>query len=78
MGDAVYGKCCRHILPMLIIFYILAYIGRSNLSYAALSMREELGITAAAYGLVAGIFFIGYFVFEVPSNIIMDKVGARK
>ncbi len=78
VGDSTYKKCAKHLLPLLIIFYVLAYIGRSNLGYAALTMNEELGITAAAYGLVAGIFFIGYFVFEVPSNIIMDKVGARK
>jgi ACS family tartrate transporter-like MFS transporter len=78
IGDSAFKKCRKHILPLLIIFYILAYIGRSNLGYASLTMNEELGITAAAYGLVAGIFFIGYFIFEVPSNIIMDKVGARK
>lgn len=78
VGDSVYKKCAIRLLPVLAVFYVLAYIGRSNLGYAALSMNEELGISAAAYGLVAGIFFIGYFVFEVPSNIIMDKVGARK
>lgn len=77
IGDSAYKKVSTHLIPVLIVFYILAYIGRSNLSYAALGMNADLGISDTAFGLVAGIFFIGYFIFEVPSNIIMDRVGAR-
>jgi ACS family tartrate transporter-like MFS transporter len=77
IGDSAYRKVTRHIIPALIIFYILAYIGRSNLSYAALTMNVDLGITDTAFGMIAGIFFIGYFIFEVPSNILLDKFGAR-
>lgn len=77
VGDSAYHKVTRHLMPLLIVFYVLAYIGRSNLGYAALTMNADLGISDAAFGLVAGIFFIGYFIFEVPSNILLDKFGAR-
>jgi len=77
VGDSAYHKVTRHLMPLLIVFYILAYIGRSNLGYAAITMNADLGISDAAFGLVAGIFFIGYFIFEVPSNILLDKFGAR-
>lgn len=77
VGDRAYKKVTRHLMPTLIVFYILAYIGRSNLGYAALTMNVDLGISDAVFGLVAGVFFLGYFVFEVPSNILLDKFGAR-
>ncbi|MGC3953252.1 MAG: MFS transporter [Propionicimonas sp.] len=76
-GDAAYKKVTTRLMPVVIIFYILAYIGRSNLGYAALTMNVDLGISDAVYGLVAGVFFLGYFIFEVPSNILLDKFGAR-
>lgn len=75
--DQTVKKVTTKLIPYLILLYILAYIGRSNLAYAALTMNVDLGITDAAFGLIAGAFFIGYFIFEVPSNIIMTKVGAR-
>lgn len=78
VGDSAHRKVSRHILPILIIFYVLAYLGRSNLGYAALTMNADLGISDTAFGLVAGIFFIAYFIFEVPSNILLDRFGARK
>ncbi|MDV3123532.1 MFS transporter [Mycobacterium sp. 21AC1] len=68
----------RHLMPLLIVFYVLAYLGRSNLGYAALTMNADLGVSDAAFGLVAGIFFVAYFFFEVPSNILLDRFGARK
>lgn len=77
VGDRAYKKITGRLMPWLILFYILAYIGRSNLSYAAITMNVDLGITDAIFGLVAGMFFIGYVVFEVPSNILLDKFGAR-
>ncbi len=77
IGDSAFRKVTRHLMPILIIFYILAYIGRSNLGYAAITMNADLGISDAAFGLVAGVFFLGHFFFEVPSNILLDKFGAR-
>jgi ACS family tartrate transporter-like MFS transporter len=59
------------------VLYIVAFLDRVNVGFAALQMNEDLGFSDTVYGLGAGIFFIGYFVFEVPSNLIMEKVGAR-
>ncbi|TCZ56636.1 MFS transporter [Roseicella aquatilis] len=72
-----YGKVFRRIMPFLILCYVVAYLDRVNVGFAKLQMASELGLSEAAYGIGAGIFFFGYFVFEVPSNIIMHRVGAR-
>ncbi|MBP2636557.1 MAG: ttuB [Firmicutes bacterium] len=66
------------IVPYVMLLYIVAMLDRVNIGFAALQMNKELGISASMFGLLAGIFFISYFFFEVPSNIIMYKVGARK
>lgn len=65
------------LIPFLFVLYLVAYLDRVNISFAASEMRADLGISLAAYGLGAGIFFIGYFIFEVPSNLILRRVGAR-
>ncbi|MGU3480285.1 MFS transporter, partial [Methylobacterium sp. D48H] len=67
----------RRLLPLLITCYFISYLDRVNVGFAALSMNGDLGISATAYGLGAGIFFLSYFVFEVPSNLILERVGAR-
>ncbi len=64
-------------MPFLGLLYIVAFLDRVNVGYAALSMNKDLGFSSAIYGLGAGIFFIGYFIMEVPGNLIMTKVGAR-
>ncbi len=71
-------KVRNRLIPFLTLLYFFAMLDRVNVGYAALTMNKELGISSAQFGLVAGIFFIGYFIFEVPSNIIMTKVGARQ
>lgn len=71
------GKAFRRILPFIFICYVVSYLDRTNVSFAALGMNADLGITAEQFGFGAGMFFIGYFLFEVPSNLIMQKVGAR-
>lgn len=71
-------KVTRRIIPFVFILYIIAFLDRANISYAALQMNEDLGLTPEIFGLVSGIFFIGYFLFEVPSNILLHRVGARK
>ncbi len=76
--ENVIKKLTYRLVPFLIILYFFAMLDRVNVGYASLTMNKELGITSAEYGLVAGIFFIGYFLFEVPSNLMMTKVGARK
>jgi ACS family tartrate transporter-like MFS transporter len=70
-------KIYLRLLPFLVVAYILAYIDRINVSFAALTMRGDLDMSAAAFGFAAGTFYWGYFLFEVPSNVIMEKVGAR-
>src|SRR5712675_3002369 len=79
--DLVEKSCMRKIyirlLPFAILSYFLAYIDRINVSFAALTMRGDLGISAGEYGFALGTFYWGYFIFEVPSNVILEKVGAR-
>ena len=65
------------IVPLCFLLYIVSYIDRANIGYAALQMNAELGLTADAFGFAAGIFFIGYFLFEVPSNLLMARYGPR-
>ena len=77
-GEAILAKASRRLLPLLFISYVVAYLDRINVSFAALTMRSDLQLDAAAFGLGSGIFFVGYFLFEVPSNLILAKVGARK
>lgn len=71
------GKVFRRLLPFLCLLYIVSFLDRVNVGFAALSMNQELGFSDAVYGLGAGIFFLGYFLMEVPGNLIMAKVGAR-
>lgn len=75
--DATYRKVAWRFMPLLLICYIVAYLDRVNVGFAKLQMMNNLGFSDIVYGLGAGIFFIGYFLFEVPSNIVLHKVGAR-
>ncbi|MCW2510031.1 MAG: ttuB [Modestobacter sp.] len=73
----VVRKAARRLLPLLVLLYLVNYLDRVNVGFAALRMNADLGLSSAAYGLGAGLFFIGYFFFEVPSNVVLHKVGAR-
>jgi len=70
-------KITRRLIPFCMVLFILNYIDRVNIGFAALQMNRELGFSPTVYGLGAGIFFIGYFFFEIPSNLILEKIGAR-
>src|SRR6266480_7726231 len=70
-------KIYMRLLPFAILSYVLAYIDRINVSFAGLTMRDDLNMSASAFGFALGTFYWGYFIFEVPSNLIMEKVGAR-
>jgi ACS family tartrate transporter-like MFS transporter len=72
------GKAARRLIPFLILCYLVAFLDRVNVGFAALTMNKELGLTAEMFGFGAGIFFFGYFIFEVPSNLILERVGARR
>ena len=65
------------LLPFLFLLYVVAFIDRINIGFAALTMNKELAITSQQFGFVAGIFFLGYFFFEIPSNLLLHKIGAR-
>ena len=70
-------KVYWRLLPLSILTYFLCYLDRINVGFAALTMNKDLGLDAATYGMAAGAFFWGYFLLEVPSNIMLEKVGAR-
>src|SRR6202790_3367530 len=71
------AKVSWRLLPLVAVAYCIAYIDRSNISVAALTMNKDLGFSAYIYGWGAGIFFFSYFLFEIPSNLILERVGAR-
>ena len=75
--QATMRKVYWRLLPLAMVVYFFCYLDRINVSFAALQMNHALGLTAAAYGLSSTAFYIGYCLFEVPSNVILDKVGAR-
>jgi ACS family tartrate transporter-like MFS transporter len=74
---AAISKIAWRVLPLAILAYCVAYIDRTNVAVASLTMNKDLGLSEAAYGMGAGVFFLGYFLFEVPSNVILERVGAR-
>ncbi|MDB5818143.1 MAG: transporter, partial [Rhizobacter sp.] len=73
----LYTKISWRIIPVLMLIFFFANLDRANVGFAALQMRQELGFSNAAYGLGAGVFFIGYFLFEIPSNMALQRFGAR-
>lgn len=78
MEKQLTSKITWRIIPFVMVLYTVAYVDRSAVGFAQLHMGADIGIDAAAYGLGAGLFFLGYFLFEVPSNFILPKVGPRK
>jgi ACS family tartrate transporter-like MFS transporter len=77
LPERVLRKITYRIVPFVMLLYFIAFIDRVNLGFASLTMNKDLGLSSSVFGFGAGIFFIGYFLFEVPSNIILHKIGAR-
>jgi len=75
--ETIYGKVFWRFVPLLVICFVCAYLDRVNISFAKLQMQSELGFSDAVYGLGASVFFLGYFLFEVPSNMVLHRFGAR-
>src|SRR3974390_3522885 len=73
-----YQRAAWRLVPFLVFLFVLAWIDRVNVGFAKLSMLSDLKFSETVYGLGAGIFFIGYFLFEVPSNLLLEKIGAKK
>ncbi|KAF1010967.1 MAG: putative metabolite transport protein NicT [Pseudomonas fluorescens] len=76
--DALYRKVFWRFVPLLMLGFMTAYLDRVNIGFAKLQMQQDLHFSDTIYGLGAGIFFIGYFLFEVPSNVILHRIGARR
>jgi len=72
------AKITRRLVPFLMLLYVVAWFDRINVGFAALQMNRALGFGASVFGFGAGVFFIGYFCFEIPSNLIMQRFGARR
>jgi ACS family tartrate transporter-like MFS transporter len=76
-SDRILNRAAWHLIPFMMLMYVVSFLDRVNISFAALTMNHDLGFSPEAYGFGAGIFFWGYFLFEVPSNLMLQKVGAR-
>ena len=76
--DGVYRKIFQRLVPFLMLLWVLAWIDRVNIGFIKLTMLDDLKWSEAVYGFGAGIFFLGYFFFEVPSNLLLQRIGARK
>src|SRR5438045_9473725 len=77
LEDRTIAKVSRRLIPFLITCYFVAYLDRVNVGFAALTMNQDLHLSASAFGFGAGIFFVAYFFFEVPSNLLLERIGAR-
>ena len=78
MEALVVGRLMRRLIPVLFFLYVVAYLDRINIGFAALQMQNQLNLSNATYGFGAGIFFIGYVIFQLPSNMMLERVGARR
>src|SRR5258706_5351559 len=78
MEEAVVRRLTWRLVPFLFLLYIVGYLDRINVGFAALQMQQQLAFTDAVYGLGAGMFFAGYFFFQVPSNLVLQRLGARR
>src|SRR5689334_15385018 len=76
--ETLFRKVTLHILPLLFICYVVAYLDRTNIGFVKAQMQADLRFSDLVYGLGAGIFFAGYFFFEVPSNLMLARIGVRK
>src|SRR5581483_7923100 len=76
-GAAVVSRVIRRIIPFIFCCYVVAYVDRVNIGFAARDLQRDLGLSDTAYGIVAGLFFFGYFLFQIPSNLMLQRMGAR-
>jgi len=76
--DQVFAKCERRLIPFLGLLYLLSIVDRLNVGFAALTMNADLGFSPQVFGFGAGIFFVGYMLFQVPANFVLVRLGARR
>src|SRR5689334_19154864 len=77
LEPVVIAKVTRRLVPLLVVCFLAAFLDRVNVSFAALTMNRDIGLSTSAYAFGAGVFFLTYFVFEIPSNLLLERVGAR-
>lgn len=77
-SNSIYTRVTWRFMPLLFVCYVVAYLDRVNVGFAKLQMLSDLNFSEAMYGFGAGIFFVGYFFFEVPSNLLLHRLGARR
>src|SRR5712691_8069546 len=76
--DQVFAKCAWRLIPFMALLYLVNFIDRLNVGFAALTMNKDLGFSPAVFGFGAGVFFLGYSLFQVPANLILEHIGARR
>src|SRR5262249_44213908 len=76
--DAVFQKCARRLVPLVFALFMVNFLDRVNVAFAALTMNRDLNFSPAVYGFGAGVFFIGYFAAQLPSNLLLARAGARR
>lgn len=76
--DRIFARCARRLIPFMVVLYMLAWLDRVNVGFAALTMNRDLGFSPTVFGLGAGVFFLGYFLFQVPANLLLARIGARR
>ena len=76
--EAVYVRIAKRLMPFLVLLFVMAWLDRVNVGFAKLQMVKDLGFSEAVYGFGAGIFYLGYVLFEIPSNLFLQKIGARR
>ncbi|HMC43928.1 MAG TPA: MFS transporter, partial [Caballeronia sp.] len=75
--DAIVARVMRRLLPFLLLMYMLAFLDRANIGFAQKALQHDTGLSNAAFAFGAGVFFVGYALFEVPSNLLLHRVGAK-
>ncbi len=76
--DQVFHRCARRLIPFMVVLYLLAWLDRVNVGFAALTMNRDLNFSPTTFGFGAGVFFLGYFLFQVPANLLLARIGARR
>jgi ACS family tartrate transporter-like MFS transporter len=74
----IFAKCAWRLIPFMMLLFVVNYVDRANVGFAALTMNKDLGFSPAVYGFGAGVFFLSYFLFQVPANLILERIGARR
>ena len=78
VGDRAVATALRKLLPLIVLMHVIAWVDRLNISFAHDQLETDLALSSTAFGLASGIFFVGYVVFQVPSNLILHRIGARR